>query len=376
MKIVDSGIFAKSVPGTDRAVMSFPSLVALSTGALLATCRAGSSKDGDDECPELYRSDDGGRNWSPGNRPWTAPEIEGVKGTLKVCYLTETSPGSLLAASMWVDRQTYPDQGLFNPQTEGCLPMAILLAQSADEGRTWSPWRVVAVPEEIGPPSLTSPAFQLADGSLALSIESNKTYEDASKWYQKVVLLRSSDGGLSWGEPLTAGEDSSGRIFNWDQRVGVAVDGRIATFLWIYDSKTRQYLNIQRRLSPDGGHTWSAAQDLGFPDQPAHPAMLPDGRVVLAWVDRYQTHSIRARLSASVDADFDPASEVVLYTHQDSASQDLPEDDTGELLGEMSLWTFGLPFAEVLTDGNVIVVYYAGTNDSMNCYWVRLNPNA
>ena len=32
MKIVDKGIFAQSVPGTDRAVMSFPSLVALSKG--------------------------------------------------------------------------------------------------------------------------------------------------------------------------------------------------------------------------------------------------------------------------------------------------------------------------------------------------------
>ena len=91
-----------------------------------------SAKDGDDECLEFYRSDDGGRNWSPGDRPWTAPEIEGVEGTLKVCYLTETSPGNLLAASMWIDRQTYPGQGLFNPQTEGCLPMAILLAESAD----------------------------------------------------------------------------------------------------------------------------------------------------------------------------------------------------------------------------------------------------
>lgn len=376
MKIVERGIFAQSVPGTDRAVMSFPAVVVLSSGALLGTCRAGSSKDGDDECPELYRSEDGGRNWSPGTRPWTVPEIEGVKGTLKICYLTETSPGSLLAASMWIDRQTYPGQGLFNPQTEGCLPMAILLAESTDEGKTWSSWRVVPMPEEIGPPSLTSPVFQLGDGSLGLSIESNKTYGDASKWYQKVVLFRSVDGGLSWGEPIVAGEDPSGRIFNWDQRVGVAPDGRIVTFLWTYDNETRQYLNVHRRLSSDGGHTWSAAQDLGFPDQPAHPAMLPDGRVVLAWVDRYQTHSIRAGLSAGADASFDPASEVVLYSHQDSASQALPQDDTGELLGEMSLWTFGLPFAEVLPDGNVIVVYYAGSNDSMSCYWARLNPNA
>ena len=35
--------------------------------------------------------------------------------------------------------------------------------------------------------------------------------------------------------------------------------------------------------------------DLGFADQPGHPAMLADGSVVMAWVDRFGTRSIRAR---------------------------------------------------------------------------------
>ena len=302
--------------------------------------------------------------------------MDGVRGTLKICYLTETAPGCLLAAGMWVDRQTYPGGGLFNPETEGCLPMAVVLAESDDGGKTWSPWRVVPMPEEIGPPSLTSPVFRLADGTLGMSIESNKHYDDGSKWYQKVVLFHSRDGGLSWEDPVVAGEDPSGRIFNWDQRVGVAADGRIAAFLWTYDSGANKYLNVHRRLSGDGGLTWSGAQDLGFADQAAHPAILPDGRVVLAWVDRYGTHSIRARLARSVDATFDPAGEVVVYTHGSSASQDSPEDETGELLSEMSLWSFGLPFAETLPDGSVMVVYYAGDADSMSCYWARLGPDA
>ena len=374
MRIVERGILADSVPGTDRAVMTVPSVVVLRSGTLLATCRVGSTKDGDDDHIELYRSDDNGRNWSGASRPWTAPEIEGLKGTLKTCYLTELSPGRLLAASLWVDGESYPGRGLFNPETEGCLPLAILLSESTDLGLTWSSWRVVPVPEEMGPPSLTSPVFKLLDGTLCLSIESNKTYEDASKWYQKAVLMHSRDGGLSWADVVVAGEDPSGRIFNWDQRVGVAPDGRIATFLWTYDSETGRYLNIHRRLSADGGFTWSEAEDLGFTDQPAHPAMLPDGRLVLPWVDRFHSHSIRARLAAGVDASFGSETEVVLYTHEQAMAQDPGDEDTGELLEEMGLWTFGLPFAEVLPDGSVMVLYYAGISESMSCYWVRLDP--
>ena len=376
MKIVERGVLAKSEPGTQRAVITFPALAVLAGGGLLATCRAGSSKDGADECPELYRWDGEARRWSAPSRPWTAPTVGGVRGSLKICYLTETAPGSLLAAGMWVDRQTYPGSGLFNPETEGCLPMAVVLAESGDGGRTWSPWRVMPMPEEIGPPSLTSPVFRLLDGTLGMSIETNKHYDDGSKWYQKVVLFHSWNQGVTWEDPVVAGEDPSGRIFNWDQRVGVAPDGRIAAFLWTYDSETRKYLNVHRRVSDDGGVTWSVAQDLGFADQAAHPAILYDGRVVLPWVDRYGTHSIRARLARSVDAPFEPASEVVLYTHGPSASQDSPEDDTGELLSEMSLWTFGLPFAESFPDGSVMVVYYAGDASSMSCYWALLDPDA
>jgi hypothetical protein len=90
----------------------------------------------------------------------------------------------------------------------------------------------------------------------------------------------------------------------------------LITFTWTFDTRSGVYRNIDRRLSRDEGKTWSAPEDLGFPDQPSHPAVFPDGRVVLAWVDRYKTQSIRARLCAGPQAPFEQASEVVL--HDDS----------------------------------------------------------
>jgi hypothetical protein len=370
MKITESGILSHGTPGTAQAVLTFPSIIPLSNGILLAIYRAGSTKDSADETIQLCHSFDGGRTWSTPQRCFDVPILEGVHGSLKVAYLTELAPDHLIAASMWVDRETYPDKPIFNPETEGCLPMKILLADSHDLGETWTPWRGMPMPADIGPPSLTNPIMKLSDGRLAMSIETNKHYNDRARWYQRVVLFHSDDLGRTWGEPVTAGQDPTGRMFNWDQRAGVAPDGRIATFLWTYDSETQTFLNIHRRLSSDGGYTWSLAEDLGFADQASHPAILRDGRVVLAWVDRFKTHSIRARLALSIEAAFDPDTEVVIYSH--GAERDQDSDVSGAL--GTSLWTFGLPYAEALPDDDVLIVYYAGTETSMDIYWARLHP--
>ena len=368
MRIIDSGVLSRSVPGTDRANLTFPAVLCLSDGTLIATWHSGSTKDCLDEVVEVSRSMDLGRTWSTPERPFEVPALRGVRGTIKIVYLTELAPGRLIAASMWIDRETHPDApGLFNPETEGCVPMYILLADSEDFGETWSAWREVPMAEAIGPASLTNPIMQLADGTLVMTIESNKHYLDTSKWYQRVVALHSTDHGRTWGEPVTIGFDPAGRIFNWDQRAAVAPDDKIGAFAWTYDTEAESYLNIHRRVSSDGGHTWSAPEDIGVTDQAAHPAVLPDGRTVLAWVDRFRSQSIKARVAPSIDGPFDPESEVTLYTHQ------APADDPKGALG-FSVWTFGLPYAEALTDGTVLVVYYAGSEPAMDIHWARLAP--
>lgn len=388
MQIIDSGVLSRGEPGTSRALLTFPTVIALEDGTLIATYRTGSTKDSEDETVEFVRSVDGGRTWSEPWKPFENPVLDGLYGSMRVCYLTELSPGRLLASSMWIDRTTYLGGGLFNEETEGCLPMAVLLAESEDSGASWSPWRLVPMPEGIGPPSLTAPVLELADGSLALSIETNKEYNDASQWMQKVVFIHNHDyqnsttksdssGQIavdqSWAAPVVAGEDPSGRIFNWDLRCGVAPDGRVAIFAWTYDTVSATYLNIHRRISTDSGQSWSEAEDLGFADQAARPAMLADGRVVLPYVDRFGTRSIRARLAAAVDAPFDPATEVILYSQEEDAGEHTRS--TSETLSEMSLWTFGLPYGETLSDGTALVVYYAGTDEQMDIHWARIDPN-
>jgi hypothetical protein len=378
VEVVDRAVVSAAVPGTSRAFATFPAFVVLGDGSLLLTYSIGSGKDTDDLDIELRRSSDGGHTWTEPETPFET-SLEGRSGSLKAAPITRLDGDHLIVAALWIDREAFPGMPLFNPETEGCLPMTVLLADSHDAGRTWTPWRIVPMPDDIGPPSLTNAVLRLADGTLVLSIESNKPYLDTSKWFQRVVHLRSSDGGRIWSQPETVCQDPTGRIANWDQRGAVAPDGRLVTFTWTYDFATASYLNVQRRISADGIAPLGPPDDVGFADQPGHPAVLPDGRLVVAWVDRFGTASIRARQAAAIDAPFDPASEVVVHRPGDDAGRSratatsADATATGEALVDMGTWSYGLAYAEVLADGDVGVVHYAaGASGGTDVRWARL----
>jgi hypothetical protein len=377
MRIVERATVHEAEPGGARAVAAFPTATVIHDGSLIATYSVGSGKDTDDITLELRRSTNGGRTWSQPERPFSNV-LDGVNGSVKVGYITRLDGDALILVALWIDREAYPGAPLFDPQTEGCLPMRVVLSDSGDGGRTWSAWRAIDTPEDVGPPSLTSPLLRLPDRRLLVSIETNKTYRDRSRWLQRVVYMASDDGGHSWSDPWTVVADPTGRIANWDQRTAVAPDGRLVSFTWVYDFDAVAYRNITRRLSSDGGLTWTEPEDLGFADQPSIPAILPDGRIVLAWVDRYGSRSIRARAAAAVDAPFTPGSEVVLFAVDESAPSSrgpgTPEGDTtGEALVEMGTWNYGLAYATALPDGDAAVVHYApGAPGGTDIRWIRL----
>lgn len=369
IEIIARGILTSGVSGTSHATNIFPAFISLSSGKLLATCRVGSKKDSDEENIEIYRSDDSGQTWSKGENIFAPVKVNGKLGSLKLCYLTEINKGHIIAACMWVDRQSYPNKPLFNEETEGCLPMEILLSDSFDDGKTWTALRKISLPDNLGPKSLTGPILKLKDGNIALTIEANKHYLDGSKWKQRVVIIHSLDDGKTWEKPITISEDVSGKIFYWDLRAGVDALGNIIAFSWTYNSETNSYLNIHRLISSDHGKTWSGPKNIGITDQPSHPAILQNGTIVLAWVDRFKSQSIRVRMASNIDQDFDENTELILYTQKKVRST---TDHTGELLGEMSLWSFGLPFAEVLPNDDVMVMYYAGNDAVLDVHWVKL----
>ena len=75
MQIVETGIVARGTPETARAILTFGHVIALADGSLLATCRAGTTKDSPDETIEFYCSQDGGRSWLAFGQPLGATRM-------------------------------------------------------------------------------------------------------------------------------------------------------------------------------------------------------------------------------------------------------------------------------------------------------------
>ena len=369
MKINAQGTLAFGRPATERAFLTFPALAILHDGSALATCRAGRGKDGPEEHLLMFRARAGTDDWQPVSALPPAPRIDGHSGSLKCAYLTETAPGRVIAVALWVERDTFPGCPLFNPETEGCLPMSILIADSRDSGHSFGDWRRVPISLGGDVPGLTSPILCLPGGELLLGIETNKPYRDSGPWRQRALHLRSTDGGTTWSAPETAADDENMRHFNWDLRLAVWPDGTLASFAWTFDRHDGVWRDIHRRIRRGDG--WSQPQPMGIGDQPGVPAVLTDGRILLPWVDRFGSATIRAAIGDGPDARLDSAGSCVL--HQQAGSR-THAPETAALLTEMDRWAFGLPFATAVPDGTALVLHYAGTPDATDIVWTRIDP--
>ena len=121
MKIVARGTLHPGEVGSNRAVGTFPMVLGLKDGRVLATYKVGPNKDSDRATVELCWSEDLGQSWT---EPTTleAPRIEGKKGALWVAYPTQLASGRLVLISMWVDRESFPAPPCFIPKPKAACP--------------------------------------------------------------------------------------------------------------------------------------------------------------------------------------------------------------------------------------------------------------
>ena len=66
--------------------------------------------------------------------------VDGVHGSYSSGEVVEIEPGGLLHFATWFDR-TDPERPLFNPEKRGILHSKNLVAETIDNGDTWSAWR-------------------------------------------------------------------------------------------------------------------------------------------------------------------------------------------------------------------------------------------
>jgi hypothetical protein len=142
---------------------------------------------------------------------------------------------------------------------------------------------------------------------------------------------------------------------------------------WTFDRQTAQYRNIHAAASKDAGLTWTDVWDTGVPGQPATPVRLPDGRIVMVYVDREAEPTIKARVSSDGGKTWPATTEVVVHKRELKTQTRGDKAEMKDAWAEMSKFSLGLPNATLLPNGDVLSVYYTGdSTDYTSCGYTRL----
>lgn len=367
-------VLESSLTGRELKIACFPSLCVTTRGPIICGYQTASQKNAVDSTIQLSRSLDGGISWR--NIDWCFDtRMHGVPGSLSNCEIIELDFGRLMLVSTWINRRE-PHRTFFDPVTEGILHTSVLRCFSSDNGNSWTAWREIP----LQPPDLShhssGPLLRFTDGSIILLTETHKSFDGhGESWLAEGSWLSiSSDQGESFSAPQLIAKHSTDELMYWDGRLclGETPDSWIALY-WTY-SRIEQCdvsVRMQRGSLTDGHLTFLPPSDTHITAQISAPIFTENTGWISICINRDTPGTIMGWQSLDSGATW--MAKLALYDHRASFSslggraRNLPR--TWE---EISKWCFGHPAIRIIDDDTALVVYYAGTLETMTIHWMRL----
>jgi hypothetical protein len=336
-----------------------PRILRETSGTILLAHRAGTRRESNDGRPHLLRSADGGQRWESLGRPLGALGTDGWD--LRGAALAQLAAGELLTVVVALDKTL--DRPTYNPQTEGLVPVANHVATSADGGRTWR--QLADLAGGPVPQTASQGLLVLPNGDVLCTFETFKQYDEPGTWRYLGGLLRSIDGGATWGEcVISAASDPDGDPHDtmwWDPRIARLASGELVQFMYAFRHRSRTEGPVHVAWSRDDGRTWTPPASTGLPGQVTYPVALEDGRLVILQQRRGDDQTIVAYASRDGGRTFDPASETIVYRHEAASAPGADGSLTAfDYLMSMDRFTFGHPCGVATGGDEVLAVWYAG----------------
>ena len=357
-KIAEQVVVFDGSNSADKCSATFQDVTVLPSGRILVSWRGGPQKGPINKGENGYYciSDDGGKTWTEPKAPFGTLKIDGGEGRARGFQLLALG-GNKVFGVMALVEEIGEDLPYFNEETEAIKNTQLYTFFSEDGGETFSePQRITMKNKYQGLSCvLTSPPLLLKDGRIMVNFEVYKTYYDKGAFSHHAACIFSEDGGKTWGEEVTISE--AGDIYPWDHRAGELEAGHLVDYIWTFDRRINDYLNIHMTESLDGGKTWSNLIDVGLPGQAGNPVQLKDGRVALPYFDRTGVPTLKLAFSSVGGKTFQEIIEV--YRHE-APKAEHAKSAYAEAWEEMGKYTAGHCFQSLDIDGNLLVVNYAG----------------
>lgn len=168
-------------------------------------------------------------------------------------------------------------------------------ATSRDGGRTWTTGELPGLTRAAGGAFERAGDHVVAFGPDGAAVVATTAFDGQLKPDKRsaIAVIRSADGGSTWGRPSLVVDDHDLNVFNDNPAVAVDTFASSPHRGRIYVAWIRERIHIHRFSSPivlsrsdDGGATWSGLTPLSFPPdngQGTQVVVRPDGRVSVLW---------------------------------------------------------------------------------------------
>jgi sialidase-1 len=283
----------------------------------------------------LVRSADGGRSWTL-DRVFAAFDPE--------CGEQDPSIAELADGSLMINffqwrvvpaeekhRLGYPARQQYDGSWSDVEGPWII--RSFDGGSSWEQEPVAVSSAPLPRAGTSDGVLQVPDGTCLMGIYG----ADYGSPVCRAYVVRSRDGGQTWGEAALIARDPEGRLSFEEPALARTPDGHLLAMLRCGEPGRYEYLYQAR--STDEGHTWGGLQKTPIWGHPAHLLPLADGRLLCSYGYRRPPYGARSCVSYDQGLSWDIEHEFVL--RDDGGSRDV-----------------GYPSSAQLGDGTIVTVYY------------------
>jgi len=177
LHLLDEGvIYRNPEPGFKAECAFLPNVVPLDRDEVICVYRIGQAFYSTDGTLNVARSTDGGRTWSQEGRVWDVANDDRPY-SYSAPHTFRLSDGTLVLNAFRLDYSDPRPQ--FNPDTGGIRKSEKIILFSDDDGRSWTPPRVMDLPFDSEPDTPSS-IIELNDGRWWLGLEFWKRWDDLS----------------------------------------------------------------------------------------------------------------------------------------------------------------------------------------------------
>ena len=332
----------------------FPYAIDLGNGTLLASHVIGEAFESVDQTTRMSKSSDGGKTWE------LLPEMydKSIYGVPVSDYLkvTDTGGGRLILFGYEFIRND-PEKEIGNPVTGGLLESRIILIRSSDGGKSWGP------AEEIpcrwgGHAEASAPITVLKNGSWISPITEFAKWDGSISGPLCGRMLRSDDCGRTWNDDavtIALGE----HVTAFEQRAcQLEHSGRVVVIAWNEDLKTGERYNNHYAVSCDDAKTFDGPFDTGVRGQASSVCAIGGDYLLALHAVRRDTErpGVYAYVVNLKNGAWDIEDECIVWEPNFPMVKD---ENKAEVFAFLK---FGQPGAVKLADGHILTTHWAIIN--------------